>query len=338
MSIKIGILGTAEIAPRSIIEPAKKIKGIDIFGVASREKTKAISYAQKHNIPNAYSSYESLLKNEEIDAVYIPLINSLHAEWTIKAIEAGKHVLVEKPICMNSKEIEQIKGAIKKNPQIIVVEGLMSQHHPWNLELLRIIKSKKFGSLINIKTQACYNIDEPGDFRLFPEKGGSVLFEEGLLWSHLTQYSIGLNPSKIESKCSFNGPNGGDHIFEVKTNYPEGVSSELFCSYNHPYQADHFIEFEKAIIKIRNFWRPTFGFVRLKFQVTNKLTNETSNISFEPENYFFNQLKHFIESIGNTQNKQVLDDVFERILFIEKIYNQASSKLQKESCILENSK
>jgi len=328
--IKLGILGTADVIGRSLIEPSKKVERLNIYAIASRSEEKAKSIAEKYSIPNYFSGYDTLLNNKEIDAVYIPLINSLHADWTIKAIKAGKHVLIEKPLCLNSEDLKRIKECLDDHPEVVVLEGLMSQHHPFSDKLLEIIKNKKYGALKSLKTKASYNINEPNDFRLFPEKGGSVFFEEGLLWCHLTQICLGLEPLDFDTQCDFNGPNGGDHIFQTKLTFQNGVTSELFCSYAHPYQADHFINFEKAEIKIKNFWRPTFGFQKLKMEINNFNSVENEDYVFESQNYFFNQLNFFIDVIEKKKKNIPIHESFERIELMEKIYNKA--KIHTTSC------
>ena len=318
--MKLGVLGVSEIALRAVIEPAKQIDGIEVYGIASRELSKAKGYAEKYNIPNYYDSYNALLKDKNIDAVYIPLITALHAEWTIKAIEYGKHVLVEKPICLNLEELDNLKKVILKNPNVVVVEGLMSQHHPWNDEIRKIVNKNKYGNLISIKTNACYKLEDKQDFRLYPDKGGSVFFEEGLLWCHLTQYCLGLNPIEIDAKCDFSGPYGGDHIFHAKLFYDGGAVSECYCSYNAPYEANHYLEFEEALLTVKNFWRPTFGFVKLKIEIFLKKSNSKQIITFLPENYFYNQLKSFLYNVENLISDGV-DKSFERIEMMNRIYN-----------------
>ncbi len=325
--INLGILGVADVVTRSIIEPAKGLGNVKIYGIASRQKEKAVAYANKHNIPFVFEGYDALLRCKDIDAVYIPLINSLHAEWTIKAIEAGKHVLVEKPICLSNKEVEEIKQCIDDNPSVIVLEGLMIQHHPFIGKLLEIINSRIYGDLKYFKAETCYNLNDPNDFRLFPEKGGSVFFEEGILWCYLTQLCMNLDPEKIISSCEFNGPNKGDHTFKALLNYNNGISSELFCSYAHPYKADLFFEFEEATIKIKNIWRPTFGEQKLKFEIKKHSSTESEFYVFEPQSYFFNQLAFFVNTIQSRDKNISLKNSFERIKFMEKILKQSKNKV-----------
>jgi dTDP-3,4-didehydro-2,6-dideoxy-alpha-D-glucose 3-reductase len=318
--INIGILGASEIAPRALIDPSKRIPGVRIHAIASRNDEKAKAFSQKYNIPKYYNSYEKLLNDQHVDAVYISLVSGLHAEWAVKALHSGKHVLVEKPVCFTSEEIQQLRQAQEKKKDLYLLEGLMVQHHPWIGHLEKVVTGKEYGELISIGTNMAYTIDDDTDFRLHPELGGSVFYEEGILWSFLLQRLVGLDPARSHIDCSFNGPYGGDHTVNVKLNFKNNVTSDLFCSYAHPYASNHIIDFEDAVLEINNFWRPTFGFVKLKMNVKIKSTSEIINISFEPGNYFYSQLKHFIEAINNYSLRIDLNQSFQRIGFLEKLY------------------
>ena len=324
--INLGIIGVADVLTKSIVPHLNKVENLNIIAVASRSIDKAKAFADQNGISNYYEGYEKLLLNKDIDAVYIPLITSLHADWTIKAIEAGKHVLVEKPICLNSEDIFRLSECVKKHSNIVILEGLMSLHHPFNNYLSLLLKNKTFGNLKSISTKACYNLTDEKDFRLFPEKGGSVFFEEGLLWCHLTQLCFGLDILNFEALCLFNGPNKGDQTFQTKMHYPNGCSSELFCSYANPYQADHFLEFDEARIKIKNFWRPTFGNQKLKVEINRNNSTKIEYHIFEDNNYFYNQLRFFVDVILGKEKNVSLDLSFERIKLMERVYNSTRNK------------
>jgi hypothetical protein len=157
------------------------------------------------------------------------------------------------------------------------------------------------------------------DFRLYPEKGGSVFFEEGVLWCQITQKYFGLNPLSFDSHCDFNGPFGGDHQFEVKLRFSDNIESYLYCSYDDPYEANHCFEFDHATLLVKNIWRPTFGFARLKIEVKSNLFRK-ENIVFKQENYFYNQLVYFNNNFNNTLENCCLNESFERIRLMEQIY------------------
>jgi predicted dehydrogenase len=320
--IAIGILGTADIAPRSIVEPVKDIKDAFIYGVASRDINRAKKFAHTYNIPNIFSSYDALLKCDDIDMVYIPLINSLHADWIIKTAEVKKHILVEKPVCMHSMDFEEIEKAVMNNG-IYILEGLMVQHHPWQQKIKEIIQSGIYGRIKSIKTHACYMLDDNDSFRLDPVKGGGVFFEEGILWCQLTQLCLGLDPISTTSKSFFREPDGADVTFKARMNFSNDVYSELLCSYERPYEANHWFQFEKAHLKIRNFWRPTFGFFKIKFEINNLQTNQNEKIIFSPQNYYNDQLIFFIQVLKGDKKNISLKSSFERIAMMEKLFNNS---------------
>lgn len=319
--IKFGILGTSEIAPRSLVMPLKGLANAEVFGIASRDERKAKKFAEIHQIPRAFSGYEALLKCDEIDAVYIPLINSIHAEWIVNATDAKKHILVEKPICMNSEEFNIIENAVNRNG-VHILEGMMIQYSAWQKKLKELVDDKTYGKLKSIKTHANYKLEPTNTYRIYPEKGGGVFYEEGLLWCEITQLCCGLNPEEYYGKSDFAGLNGIDATFEAKMIFDDGVTSELLCSYELPYAANHWIEFEEAQLKIRNFWKPCFGTLQIQFDVTT-VTGQKEKIFFEPENYYNNQVIFFLDVIEGKVKNIPLALSRDRIGMMERIYSYA---------------
>ncbi|MEY2460695.1 MAG: hypothetical protein QOG30_2525, partial [Acidimicrobiaceae bacterium] len=118
--LRIGILGAAKIAPPAMIKPARRVDEVEVVAVAARDKAKATKYATKHGIGRVYESYDALLADPDIDAVYNPLPNGLHGKWTIAALEAGKHVLCEKPFTMNAAEAEEVVAAAERTGRRVV--------------------------------------------------------------------------------------------------------------------------------------------------------------------------------------------------------------------------
>ena len=126
--IRWGLLSTANIN-KALIDPIRQAKRSELVAVASRDAAKAQTYAQEHGIPKAYGSYEALLADPDIDVIYNPLPNTMHSEWTIKAADAGKHVLCEKPLVTTLAEFDQVAAAAQRN-QVTVFEAFMYLHHP----------------------------------------------------------------------------------------------------------------------------------------------------------------------------------------------------------------
>src|SRR5262249_20853387 len=128
-TVRIGILGAARIAPSAVIKPAQHCAEATVAAVAARDRSRAEAFAAKHGVPNVRDSYDALIADPEIDAIYNPLPNGLHAEWTIAALEAGKHVLCEKPFTANTKEAEDVAGVATRAGRV-VMEAFHYRYHP----------------------------------------------------------------------------------------------------------------------------------------------------------------------------------------------------------------
>src|SRR5688500_9906419 len=155
-----GLLSTARIN-RALIPPLRASNRNRLLAVASRTQESADRYAQEWKIPRAHGSYEALLADPEIDVIYNPLPNHLHAEWTIKAVQAGKHVLCEKPLALSADEVNAIESAARSHSQV-VAEAYMYRHHPQTLKVLELIKDGSLGALRLIRGSFTYVLSGDG--------------------------------------------------------------------------------------------------------------------------------------------------------------------------------
>ncbi|WP_159886790.1 Gfo/Idh/MocA family protein [Paenibacillus puerhi] len=320
----IGVIGCAAIMPRVLIDPVKHIEHLRVYGVSSRTRSKAGAYAKEYGIPVVFDSYEALLASPDIDFVYILLCNDLHAEWIVKAIEADKHVLVEKPLCLNSKEAARIKQAYDQG-RVHVLEGLMVQHHPWQQAVKELIETRTYGTLRRIESLISFLPKESfqTNYRSFPERGGGSFFDLGCYWLQFLQSVVGLGPEAYKGRSSFDGPNGSDWTFHAELQYANGVHAGLTTSFEMPYKAAHTLYFDDAIVKMEDFFRANLGAYKVFLKVTDLRTNETSKISFEPENYYVNQLNFFSDVIDGLKPNVSLESSFERIIWQENVYQSA---------------
>ena len=174
--IRWGILSTAKIGREKVIPAMQKSSLCEVVAIASRQKEQAEKEASKLNIPKAYGSYEELLNDHEIDAVYIPLPNHLHVEWSIKALQAGKHVLCEKPIGLSAGEAKKLLDASRQYPHLKIMEAFMYRFHPQWQKAKELINGGKIGELKTIHSFfSYYNID-PGNIRNQKDAGGEQFF------------------------------------------------------------------------------------------------------------------------------------------------------------------
>lgn len=328
MKVKnIGLLGCSKIAPFSIINPVKELDEFHVYGVAARDVERAKEYADKYEITKYFNSYEELIASDEIHMVYIGLINSEHLKWAVKAAECGKHVLVEKPACLDSEELIELEEVCSRN-NVYFLEAVMVQHHPWEAEIKSIIDENKYGKLNKIKTVMCNNFSKEDDknYRLHPKYGGGILFDEGPYWLQFLQYIIGLDYDSYSGQSDFDGPNGCDFTFNADIKFHNGVEAEFKCSFGGPVQASHRLEFDHAVITVKNLFRCCYGKYKIKIRVNDLITGEKSVISFEPKCYYIDQLMFFSQVIDGKKDNIPIKQTYERISIINKLYESAKSK------------
>ena len=163
--IRIGVLSTAKIGVQKVIPAMQNAELVEVSGIASRNLERAQSTADKLSIPKAYGSYEDLLEDSEIDAIYIPLPNHLHVPWSIKSLEAGKHVLCEKPIGMDAEEVRTLLAVSKNYPDQKISEAFMYRQHPRWKRTAELVHSGAIGELKSIHSFFSYYNDDPENYR-----------------------------------------------------------------------------------------------------------------------------------------------------------------------------
>ena len=195
--VKWGILSTASIGTEHVIPAMIKGEHCDVQAIASRNKDAAEKVAERFGIPGAYGSYEELLMDPEIDAVYIPLPNHLHVPWSIKALQAGKHVLVEKPIALSSEEARRLLDESVKHPDLKVMEAFMYRHHPQWLKAKELVESGIIGSLKTIQSSFSFFEDDPESIVNKKEFGGGSLMDIGCYPISLSRFLFNAEPKKV---------------------------------------------------------------------------------------------------------------------------------------------
>ncbi|MBN1316828.1 MAG: Gfo/Idh/MocA family oxidoreductase, partial [Anaerolineales bacterium] len=209
MKIRWGIMSTANIGVKSVIPAMLSSELCTIKAIASRNLSRATKIADQFGIPKRYGSYDELLDDPNIDAVYIPLPNHLHVPWSIKAIQAGKHVLCEKPIGLNSDEAQQLVTVSAGRPGIKVMEAFMYRFHPqWQI-VRQLIDSNKIGELRSIQTAFSYYNVDPTDVRNKSGIGGGALLDIGCYCISLARFVFQKEPRRVLGSVEF------DPVFSV---------------------------------------------------------------------------------------------------------------------------
>ncbi|MCH7990360.1 MAG: Gfo/Idh/MocA family oxidoreductase [Planctomycetes bacterium] len=196
-TVRWGIMGTARIAEK-IAAAIHKANGAELTAVASRSEQRAAAWAAEHGVTRSFGSYEELLDDPQLDAIYIPLPPSMHAEWTIKAAEKGKHVLCEKPLAMNADEARDMAAACREN-NVQLMDGVMWVHHPRAVDMLKQIQDGTLGKLRRVTSAFTFNGDEipVGDFRFQRELGGGSMLDLGWYCVRVTLWAFGDLPKRV---------------------------------------------------------------------------------------------------------------------------------------------
>ena len=256
MSNKIlnwGLLSTARIN-RALITPLRASKRNHLLAVGSRSQGSADAYAREWKIPRAHGSYEALLADPEIDVIYNSLPNHLHAEWTIKAVEAGKHVLCEKPLALSVDEVDAMKTAAQKQGRV-VAEAFMYRHHPQTLKVQELVRSGSLGSLKLVRGSFSFMLTREGDVRLNPEWGGGSIWDVGCYPISYTRTVVGEAPLEVFG-WQVTGQTGIDATFVGQMRFDQDVLAQFDSSFVIPFHAFMEIIGSEGTLNIPNPYKP----------------------------------------------------------------------------------
>jgi len=323
--LRLGVLGCSAIVPRAVLEPLRHVENVRVVSLANRTLIKAERMAELYGICRTAALGE-LVEDASVDAVYLALSNELHANWAIKAMEAGKHVLVEKPLCLTKDEAERLRQTANQTG-VRLQEGLMVRCHPWQKKLKELIDSGRYGSLRRIETRITQNIQNrySGNYRSVKAKGGGCFADLGCYWLQFLQALIGLDWNDWRGESEYTGPGGCDWTFKARVSYPNGVEAECLTSFELPYKAYHRLVLDEAVLTIPDFFRPNLGFYKLTIQIKRRDGLAEVPTVFEPMSYYVNQLREFRDIVldnGKSEHAAAL----ERFARFETIIRDAESR------------
>lgn len=252
--LRWGLLGTARIN-RMVIPPLRTSPRNRLVAVASRERARAEDYAREWEIERAFGSYEDLLADPGIDAVYIPLPNHLHVEWTVRAARAGKHVLCEKPLALTLDEVDRAQDAAQENG-VVVAEAFMYRHHPQTLRVKALVDEGAIGAIRFVRGTFSFPLTRPNDVRLDPAMGGGSLWDVGCYPVSFTRFVLGAEPLEVFGQAT-PGPSGIDETFAGQLVFPGGgVLAQIDCGFRAPHRVWFEVVGSEGAIEVRRPWRP----------------------------------------------------------------------------------
>lgn len=226
--LRWGVISTANIGRVAVIPAIQRSGNGELLAVASRSEAKARDFAASLGVPRAYGSYEALLAADDIDAVYIPLPNSLHREWTIKAAEAGKHVLCEKPLALNASECAAMDTAARRNG-VKLMEAFMYRFHPQTERVLELIQRGVIGAPRLIYAAFTFRLTNPANIRLNPELGGGALMDVGCYCVNVSRTLAGAEPVEVQAFANW-GETGVDEQMAGVLRFADGLLAQFDCA------------------------------------------------------------------------------------------------------------
>lgn len=315
--INWGILSTAKIGREKVIPALQKSTYCTVVGIASRSMEEAQKVAADLNIPKAYGSYEALLNDAEIDAVYIPLPNHLHVEWAKKALEANKHVLCEKPLSLSAAEAQDLLDAAKQKPQLKIMEAFMYRFHPQWQQAKTLVDDGAIGKLETVQSFfSYYNIDM-NNIRNQKEAGGGGLMDIGCYCISFARFLFNSEPQRVVGSIAYDARTQTDRLASAIMEFSSGTSTFTCSTQLMPYQRVQILGTEGRIeIEIP---------VNAPPDVTTRIwlhqKTGSKEISFDPVDQYTLQGDAFSKSIlENTPVPTSLQDAVNNMKVIEAIF------------------
>lgn len=231
MGVRWGLLSTAAINTK-VLAGARASDRVEVVAVASRDPGRADAYARENGIARAHGSYEALLADEAVEAVYVPLPNSMHAEWTRRALEAGKHVLVEKPFGRRAHEVAEVT-ALAAGRGLVVAEGFMWRHHPQAAQALQMIRDGAIGRLLLVRAAFSFGLEGlrgAGDTRFDAALDGGGLMDVGCYCVSAIRLMSGEEPERVHAE-RLAGPTGVDLVLAATLRMPSGAIGQFDCGF-----------------------------------------------------------------------------------------------------------
>ena len=294
--VRFGTLGAARITPNALIIPAKQLEGVEVAAIAARDGARAGEFARVNGIPRVVSSYEELVSDPDIDVIYNPLPNSLHCEWTIRALRAGKHVLCEKPLASNASEAQRMAQAARETGRLLG-EAFHYRYHPLSDRVRALIAEGAIGRLLNI--EANFSVPIPAsNIRYDWSLGGGAMMDLGCYPLHMIRYFSGVTPRVIRAaaRCC---PENIDVAMDVQMELGAGTTARMTCAMSQDTQiaASFSARGDRGELTVINPVAPQMG-----HQLTIKTSTGEKQETVPGDTSYTHQLRAFLAAV-NGQGK-----------------------------------
>jgi xylose dehydrogenase (NAD/NADP) len=313
---KWGVISTALINEK-VLAGAALSDEVEVVAVASRDQERAGAYAREHGIPRAHGSYEALLADPEVEAVYVSLPNSLHCEWSLNALEAGKHVLCEKPMSRRPEEVKAVFDAAESNDRFCM-EAFMWRHNPQTRRLTELVRDGAIGEVRLVRAAFSFQLTDLGNVRMRPELEGGGLMDVGCYCVSGTRL-LGGDPVRVSGQQVV-GSTGVDVRFTAMLSFPGEVLGLFHCALDLPDRSELELIGSEGVISVSDPWHCR------KPGLTLRRGEEVEQIAIEPENSYRLELENLGRAIrGEVDPLLGRRDAVAQARVIEALYRSAET-------------
>jgi predicted dehydrogenase len=323
--VRIGILGAARIAPLAIVNPARENDEVIVCAIAARDESRAQAFAVKHGIARVHDSYESLLADPDLDAVYIPLPNGLHGRWIRNALNSGKHVLCEKPFTANAAEASEIAQLAAKSDRV-VMEAFHYRYHPLTLAIEEVLSSGELGRLERVEAALCFPLPKFSDIRYDFSLAGGATMDAGSYAVHMARTFGGSTPEVVSARAKLRGPEV-DRAMTAELRFADGHTGRVRCSMwsSKLLQISARVIGEHGELRVLNPVTP-----QLFHRLSVRSSGDHRVMRFPRRASYAYQLDAFVASVlRGAPVKTSPDDSVENMSVIDSIYRAAGLPLRK---------
>ena len=315
--LRLGLLSTARIN-RAILDAAGVTDRVEVAAVASRDGTRANEYAREHGIPRAHGSYEELFSDSEVDAVYIPLPNRLHHEWTLRALAAGKHVLCEKPYSRRPSEVEDA-FELAEGSGLVLMEAFMYRHHPQMHRVGELVSGGAVGRLRAIRAVFRFRLDDETNVRLQPELDGGALMDVGCYCVSGARLLVG-EPHRVHAEQVL-ASTGVDVAFHGMLRFADDVVAQFDASFLAPRRQELEAIGDEGSLLVEAPWRADWG-----GSVLLRRDDEVERIQVERTDSYVLELENFADAVeGRAEPLLGREDALGQARAIEALFRAAET-------------
>lgn len=321
--LRIGIMSTARIACEHVVPAIMQSDNAVVAAIASRDVKKAQKMADRFGVSESFGSYDEMLASDSIDAVYIPLPTSQHVEWALKAIQAGKHTLVEKPLALKASEITKLIKARDKYG-VVVSEAFMVTYHPQWMKVKELLKKGAIGSLRQIDASFSYYNVDPKNMRNQPELGGGVIPDIGVYPTVTARFATGMEPTRLQARVEYDPKFATDRYASVTAEFP-GCEMNFYISTQLANRQTMVFHGDKGFIELTAPFNSNL-YAGDEVRLHNTKHNEVRVFSYSGVNQYKLQIEAFAKAAeGRKQHVFSLEESILNQRVIDAIYKAGKS-------------